>query len=67
MPPIVHYFSGAIDDMRIYGTAITSNAIAGLESVPPAVATPAAASPSPVTGMTAALSVLGADDAGESD
>ena len=35
-----YYFSGAIDDVRIYGTAITSNAIAGLESVPPTVATP---------------------------
>jgi hypothetical protein len=32
---------------------------------PPTVATPAAASPSPVTGTTTALSVLGADDDGE--
>ena len=52
--------------MRIYGTAISSNAIAGLEAIPPTVAVPAAASPSPVTGTTAALSVLGADDAGAS-
>lgn len=32
---------------------------------PPTVATPAAASPNPVTGTTAALSVLGSDDGGE--
>jgi hypothetical protein len=32
---------------------------------PPTVATPASASPNPVTGTTANLSVLGADDAGE--
>jgi hypothetical protein len=32
---------------------------------PPTVATPAAANPNPVTGNTAAMSVLGADDAGE--
>jgi hypothetical protein len=32
----------------------------------PTIATPAAASPSPVTGTTTALSVLGADAAGES-
>ena len=52
--------------MRIYNTAISSSAIPGLEAVPPTVATPAAATPSPVTGTTAALSVLGADDAGQS-
>ena len=33
----------------------------------PTVATPAAATPSPVTGTTTALSVLGADDGGESN
>ena len=60
------YFGGVIDDVRIYNTAISSGAIAGLEAVPPTVATPAAATPSPVTGTTAALSVLGADDAGQS-
>ena len=37
-----------------------------LNDDPPTVATPAAASPSPVTGTTTALSVLGADDDGES-
>ena len=31
---------------------------------PPTVATPATATPNPVTGLTTALSVLGADDAG---
>jgi hypothetical protein len=34
-------------------------------SQPPTVATPAAASPSPVNGVTSALSVLGSDDNGE--
>jgi len=33
----------------------------------PTIATPAAASPSPVTGSTTVLSVLGADDAGEAN
>jgi hypothetical protein len=32
---------------------------------PPTIATPASASPSPVTGITTSLSVLGADDRGE--
>src|SRR5207253_1469431 len=34
---------------------------------PPTVATPAAASPNPVTGITTNLSVLGADDGGEAN
>ena len=50
----------------------TSGAVQGTASVtvtnqPPTVATPAAASPSTVTGTNAALSVMGADDAGESN
>ena len=61
----IQYFAGAIDDVRIYNTAISSSAISGLEAIPPTVATPAAASPPTVTGTTAALSVLGADAAGE--
>jgi hypothetical protein len=36
-------------------------------NAPPTVATPAAASPSTVTGKTTALSVLGADDGGEAN
>ena len=40
---------------------------AALPNQPPVVATPAAATPSPVTGTTTALSVLGADDGGESN
>jgi len=54
-------------------TTITDNAtIEGIEiisstpNMPPTVVTPAAASPNPVTGTTTALSVLGADDGGES-
>ncbi len=50
----------------------TSGAISGstgvtVTNLAPTVATPAAASPSPVTGTTTALSVLGADDAGEAN
>ena len=55
-------------------TTVTDNAtIEGIEiwtstpSNPPTIATAAAASPNPVTGTTAALSVLGADDGGESN
>ncbi len=49
-----------------------SGSIAGTASVTvtnaaPAVAAPAAASPNPVTGTTTSLSVLGADDGGESN
>src|SRR6185295_16987821 len=40
-------------------------AAGGAGNAAPTVATAAAANPSPVTGMTTALSVLGADDAGE--
>ena len=55
-------------------TTVTDNAtIEGIEIIsstpnsPPTVATAATASPNPVTGATAALSVLGADDKGESN
>jgi len=49
-----------------------SGSISGSASVtvidsPPTVATPASASPSPVTGNTTSLSVLGASDGGESN
>src|SRR5262249_33957200 len=39
----------------------------GSGNQPPTVATPASASPNPVTGTTTGLSVLGADDGGESN
>ena len=49
-------------------TVFTTNTISmTVAPAPPTVATAAAASPSPVTGLTTALSVLGADDAGESN
>lgn len=53
-----------------YGTAIPRNGafdIGADESlfIAPTVATPAASTPNPVTGKTASLSVLGADDGGE--
>jgi hypothetical protein len=46
------------------GTATVSVAI---PNAGPTIATPAAASPNPVTGSTSALSVLGADDGGEAN
>jgi hypothetical protein len=48
----------SIFDARIYGSQ-------GSQSTPPTVAAAAAATPSPVTGTSATLSVLGADDGGE--
>jgi autotransporter-associated beta strand protein len=59
------FFDGDIDDVRIYNSALSSSAVAGLVDLAPtpAVTTAAAASPNPVTGTTAALSVLGADSA----
>jgi autotransporter-associated beta strand protein len=60
-------FYGVLDDVRIYPAAISASGIVDLATAAPTIATPAAASPSPVTGTTAALSVLGADDGGESN
>jgi hypothetical protein len=63
------YFSGKIDDFRIYASALSSGAIASLyksQSVP-GVAAAASATPSTVTGTTTNLSVLGSDSAGESN
>jgi hypothetical protein len=60
------YFTGSIDDVRIYNAAISSAAAAGLMATPPTVAAAAAASANPVTGASTALSVLGSDDAGPS-
>ncbi|MGA2583457.1 MAG: Ig-like domain-containing protein [Tepidisphaeraceae bacterium] len=75
--------NGAIDGTGLYtaggsgeaGSATitaTSNSISGITTITvtnaaPTVATPAAASPSPVTGTSTSLSVLGADDGGESN
>jgi len=61
------YFNGTIDDVRIYQAAISGSGIACLATATPTIATAAFASPSPVTSTTAGLSVLGADDAGESN
>jgi PKD repeat protein len=47
--------------------SVTGSATVTVTNAAPTVATPAAASPSPVTGTTTALSVLGADDGGESN
>ncbi len=60
------FFKGTIDDARIYNTSLSASAVAALANLLPTVAAVAAATPSPVTGTTATLSVLGADNAGES-
>ncbi len=60
------FFGGSLDDVRIYNSSLTAANIALLANLPPTVATAAGASPSPVTGTTTALSVLGADNGGES-
>jgi hypothetical protein len=51
-----------------WGTWLTQFTVSsGTSNQPPTVATPAAASPNPVTGTTTSLSVLGADDGGEAN
>ena len=60
------FFSGTIDNVQIYAAAISANGIASLATAAPTITKAAAAAFSPVTGTTAPLSVLGADDAGES-
>ncbi len=65
---------GSIDDFRIYGAAASAATIAAMYNTGlnaaghiPTVATPAAALPSPATGVTTILSALGAESAGESN
>jgi O-glycosyl hydrolase len=60
-------FKGAVDDFRIYERSLSASEVGTLANIPPTVATAAAASPSTVTGTTTALSVLGADNGGESN
>ena len=45
----------------------TASVTVSVPNAAPTIATPAAANPSPVTGSTTALSVLGADDGGEAN
>jgi regulation of enolase protein 1 (concanavalin A-like superfamily) len=59
-------YTGSMDEVRIYNTALSLSGITAIANIKPTVATAAAASPSPVTGTTTALSVLGADYNGES-
>jgi uncharacterized repeat protein (TIGR02543 family) len=49
------------------GISGTASVTVTVPNAPPTIATAAAASPSPVTGTTTALSVLGADDGGEAN
>jgi uncharacterized repeat protein (TIGR02543 family) len=60
---IVIVFTTVTDNATIEGIEIWTTA----PNNPPTVATAAAAAPNPVTGTTAALSALGADDGGESN
>jgi hypothetical protein len=60
-------YTGAIFGYGI--SAVTTNAqfsyVSGSGNIAPSVALPASASPAPISGTTATLSVLGADDGGE--
>ena len=49
------------------GGAVSGTGTVTVSNAAPTVATPAAATPSPVTGTTTALSVLGADDGGQAN
>ena len=62
----LYYFNGDISDVRVYGTAISSGAIAAMAGTPPVVTAAAASAPNPVAGVAAALSVAASDDAGPS-
>jgi len=57
----------AVATIRAAADSIVGTATVAVTDLPPSVATAAAASPNPVTGTTTVLSVLGADDAGESN
>lgn len=66
------FFNGSMDEVQIFNTSLTYAQIAAVASQvsgdqAPTVATAAASSPNPVTAKTATLSVLGADDGGESN
>lgn len=60
------FFKGSMDEVRIYNAALSAPAIAALANLAPAVPGQAAATPSPVNGVSTALSVLGAGISGES-
>ena len=60
--PVAVFPVAALDPVQV---SLVSGSIT-IENPPPTVATAAAASPNPVTGATCNLSVLGADNAGES-
>jgi hypothetical protein len=51
--------------LRGWGTWLATFHLASSANQPPTVVTPASANPNPVTGTTANLTVLGADDTGE--
>ncbi len=59
--------SGSATVTATSGAVSSVGATVTVTNLAPTVATPAAASPSPVTGTTTALSVLGSDDAGQAN
>jgi glucuronoarabinoxylan endo-1,4-beta-xylanase len=59
-------FKGLLDDFRIYERALSASEIQAMTQTAPTVARAAKANPSPVTGTYCYLTVLGADQAGES-
>src|SRR5205814_900242 len=56
-----------ITAIQATGGSVRSNAVVTIVDAAPAVASPASASPDPVAATTTTLSVLGADDGGESN
>jgi endoglucanase len=61
------YFSGKIDDFRIYASGLSGSQVASLykAGLAPTIASAATANPAPVAGATTQLSAGGADDGNE--
>lgn len=63
-----YYYDGAMDDVRVYNRALSAAQVIALcTNLAPIVTAPAVASPNPVTGVTASLSVLATDDDSEAN
>jgi hypothetical protein len=62
------FVAKATDNLGAVATSAPVNVtVTGSDSLPPTIASPAAANPGTVTGTTTALSVMGADDGGEAN
>jgi Concanavalin A-like lectin/glucanases superfamily/Bacterial Ig domain/Kelch motif len=55
-------YNGALDELRIYNTALNATQIAALAVATPTAAMAASATPAPVSGTSTTLSVLGASN-----